>query len=73
VRRSLATTPPPPSPASSGFSGLMQRITSFVVGAGVTALVTQFYLFEEIRTGNLLLLQRQNDIDTRLKNLELKR
>jgi hypothetical protein len=48
-------------------------LTSFVVGAGLTALVTQFYLFEEIRTGNLLLLQRQTDIEQRIKNLELKK
>ncbi|KAL3894606.1 MAG: hypothetical protein SGARI_007686 [Bacillariaceae sp.] len=50
--------------------GLMARISSFLVGAGLTALATQFYIFQELREGNKVLLARQKAIEARLNKLE---
>ena len=48
----------------------MQRISSFLVGAGFTALGTQFYIYQEIRDGNKLMIEKQNELEKRLKKLE---
>lgn len=58
--------------AGWALSGLFQRVTSFLVGAGLTALGTQYYLFSEVRTGNLLMLERQKELEARLAKLERK-
>mmetsp|Transcript_14368 Transcript_14368/g.20010 ORF Transcript_14368/g.20010 Transcript_14368/m.20010 type:complete len:88 (+) Transcript_14368:147-410(+) len=62
------STPPPPR----GGAGLLHRLSSFVIGAGVTALATQYYLFMEVREGNKLMLLKQKELETRLANLEKK-
>eukprot|EP00934_Nitzschia_sp_Nitz4_P006487 Nitzschia sp. Nitz4//scaffold10_size219509//125874//126377//NITZ4_001435-RA/size219509-augustus-gene-0.248-mRNA-1//1//CDS//3329532941//6477//frame0 len=64
-RRFLATASKP----STG-AGLFGRISSFFVGAGVTALVTQFYLYQELLNGNKLMLEKQKDLEARLAKLE---
>jgi uncharacterized membrane protein YgaE (UPF0421/DUF939 family) len=54
------------------FTGLFQRITSFIIGAGLTALVSQYYLYEEIKKSNADMLEKQKDIEKRLATLEKK-
>jgi hypothetical protein len=49
---------------------LFQRLSSFLVGAGLTALVTQFYIFKEIQDGNKALIEKQKDLEKRLAKLE---
>lgn len=51
-------------------AGLFQRLSSFFVGAGLTALLTQYYIFEELRTGNQEILRKQREIENRLTALE---
>ena len=52
--------------------GLFQRISSFLVGAGLTALVTQFYIYQEVHNGNRLMLDKQKELEHRLIKLEKK-
>jgi hypothetical protein len=40
------------------------------VGAGVTALVTQFFIYQELVSGNKTVLAKQKELDDRLKKLE---
>jgi hypothetical protein len=54
---------------SSG-GGLLSRISSFLVGAGFTALATQFYIVQEIRDGNKQMIAKQRDLEQRLAKLE---
>jgi len=65
----VATTP---KPVSSGGAGFFQRVTSFVVGAGVTALATQYYIFEEVKAGNKMMLVKQKELEQRIAKLEKK-
>jgi len=51
-------------------AGLMQRISSFFVGAGLTALVTQLYIFQEIKDGNDAMIKKQKDLEKRVLKLE---
>eukprot|EP00536_Pseudo-nitzschia_multiseries_P014722 jgi/Psemu1/246281/estExt_Genewise1.C_7590024 len=69
-----ASTPPPPPPSSGPgrISAFFSRVSSFLVGAGLTALATQYYIFEEVRSGNKVLIEKQKAIEKRLKDLENK-
>jgi hypothetical protein len=60
-----ATSKPP-----GKIAGFFSRVSSFFVGAGLTALVTQYYIFEELRDGNKIMLEKQKGIEKRLKVLE---
>jgi hypothetical protein len=77
-RRTLATdapaaaTPPPAATKHSG-AGLFQRITSFLIGAGLCALGTQFYILDEIRQGNRLMIRKQQELEERLYAMETKK
>ncbi|CAJ1934808.1 unnamed protein product [Cylindrotheca closterium] len=51
-------------------AGLMERLSSFFVGAGLTALVTQFYIFQEIKEGNEAMIEKQKDLEKRVAKLE---
>mmetsp|Transcript_29706 Transcript_29706/g.66670 ORF Transcript_29706/g.66670 Transcript_29706/m.66670 type:complete len:98 (+) Transcript_29706:144-437(+) len=51
-------------------AGIFARIGSFLVGAGMTALVTEVYVFAEVREGNLQMLRKQREIEDRLAALE---
>lgn len=51
-------------------AGLFQRLSSFLAGAGLTALATQFYIYQEIRTGNALMIAKQAELEKRLQKLE---
>ena len=53
-------------------AGLFQRITSFLVGAGLTGVVTQFYLVKEIHEGNKAMIDKQKDLEKRIAKLEKK-
>lgn len=68
ARRSFASD----SNGSTGGAGLFQRISSFLVGAGLTALVTQFYIMKEIQDGNKAMIEKQKDLEKRLAKLERK-
>jgi hypothetical protein len=74
ARRTFAAdatpTPPTPPPAKKSGAGLFQRISSFFVGAGLTALVTQFYIFKELTEGNNQMIASQKEIEKRLAKLE---
>jgi len=48
-------------------------LASFVVGAGVTALGTQFYVYQEIRDGNKAMIARVGALEARLAALEKKK
>jgi len=51
-------------------SSFFSRVSSFLVGAGLTALASQYYIFEELRQGNKALIEKQNEIEKRLQKLE---
>lgn len=55
-----------------GGAGLFQRLSSFVIGAGVTALATQYFIYEEVKEGNRLMLLKQQELEVRLTKLEKK-
>jgi hypothetical protein len=54
------------------FTGFFQRITSFFIGAGLTAVGTQYYLYEEIKKSNAGMIAKQKEIEKRLDMLEKK-
>lgn len=58
-----------PAPKKSG-AGFFQRISSFLVGAGLTALGTQFYIYTELVEGNKIILQKQKSLESRIAALE---
>lgn len=48
----------------------MQRVGSFLIGAGLTALGTQLYILDEIRQGNRIMIRKQQELEERLRKLE---
>ena len=62
-----------PAPAKRGGAGLFQRLSSFLVGAGVTALGTQYLIFHELHEGNKTMLSRQQALEARVAALEKKK
>lgn len=69
LRRSFATDVPAINKREGG-AGFFQRLTSFFVGAGLTAVVSQFYILDEVRQGNRLMLLKQEEVELRLAKLE---
>ncbi len=72
-----STTPTTATPISTsgqkstgGVAGFFARVSSFIIGAGVTALITQYYIHQEIVEGNKLMISKQRDIEDRLHKLE---
>ena len=59
--------------SSGGGAGIFARVGSFLVGAGLTALVTEIYIFKEVREGNLEMLQKQRQLEKRIAALEAKK
>jgi len=57
-------------PQSRPGAGLMGRISSFLVGAGITALGTQFYIYQELSLGNKMILEKQKELEQRIAKLE---
>jgi hypothetical protein len=72
-RRTLSTDAPPAAAAKSSGAGFFQRITSFLIGAGLCALGTQFYILDEIRQGNRLMINKQQELEMRLNAMENKK
>ncbi|EEC43937.1 predicted protein [Phaeodactylum tricornutum CCAP 1055/1] len=70
--RTLATESAVVAPEKKTGAGLWQRLTSFIVGAGLTGVFTQYYIFEEVKNGNLLMLAKQKELETRIAKLEKK-
>lgn len=71
--RSFATNDAPAAATTTvkkGGAGLFQRISSFLVGAGLTALGTQYYLYEEIKRSNKDMIQKHHEIEQRIVALE---
>lgn len=64
---------PAPAPAKRGGAGLVSRLSSFLVGAGVTALGTQYLIFHELHEGNKTMLSRQQSLEARVAALEKKK
>ena len=60
----------PAKPSPKPTAGLPGRISSFFVGAGVTALGTQFYIYQELANGNKMILAKQAELEKRLEQLE---
>ncbi|KAL3795425.1 hypothetical protein ACHAWO_007673 [Cyclotella atomus] len=69
--RFLSTTAS--SSSSGGGAGLFARLGSFLVGAGLTALATEVYIFKEVREGNLEMLKKQRELEKRIAALEKKK
>ena len=67
LQRSFSSSETPKAGAT-----LFQRISSFVLGAGLTAVVTQYYIFEEVRQGNRTMVQKQQELEQRVLALEKK-
>jgi hypothetical protein len=67
--RFLSTT----ASTSSGGGSLFARLGSFLVGAGLTALATEVYIFKEVREGNLEMLKKQRELEKRIAALEKKK
>jgi hypothetical protein len=57
---------------TSATGGLLHRISSFFVGAGLTALVSQYYIFLELREGNKLMIEKHASLEKRLADVEKK-
>mmetsp|Transcript_8527 Transcript_8527/g.10781 ORF Transcript_8527/g.10781 Transcript_8527/m.10781 type:complete len:85 (-) Transcript_8527:191-445(-) len=51
-------------------AGFFQRFSSFVVGAGLSALVSQYFIYKELVDGNSVILKKQRDMEKRLDSLE---
>lgn len=68
VHRLLSSEAPKPAAKSGG--GLLQRISSFFVGAGLTAIATQFYIFKELKEGNEVMIRKQRELEKRITKLE---
>jgi hypothetical protein len=66
----MLSTDAPAKSAPKATAGLLGRISSFFVGAGVTALGTQFYIYQELANGNKLILAKQAELEQRLQKLE---
>jgi hypothetical protein len=58
------------APVTKKGAGLLQRLSSFMIGAGLTALVTQFYIYKEIKEGNQAMIKKQKDLEKRIAKLE---
>ncbi len=56
-------------PKQSG-AGLSQRVSSFLVGAGLSALASQYYIYQELVNGNAIILKKQKELDARLSKVE---
>ena len=71
---SSSTTTPAATTTSTTLGGasLWQRLVSFTIGAGLAALVSQYYLFVQVRQGNKEMLQKHKELTARIETLEKK-
>ncbi|GKY91485.1 hypothetical protein MPSEU_000120700 [Mayamaea pseudoterrestris] len=57
-------------PAPGGGTSMVERLGSFLVGAGLAGLLSQYYLYQELLTSNARMIERQHDLEKRIKMLE---
>jgi hypothetical protein len=55
---------------ASSAASLWQRLRSFAIGAGLTALLTQFYVLEQLHRANEVMLLQQEQLRRRVEALE---
>jgi uncharacterized membrane protein YgaE (UPF0421/DUF939 family) len=53
-------------------AGFFQRVSSFLVGAGLSALVSQYFIYQELVYGNKSIMNKQKELEQRLSKLEKK-
>mmetsp|Transcript_15246 Transcript_15246/g.22331 ORF Transcript_15246/g.22331 Transcript_15246/m.22331 type:complete len:88 (-) Transcript_15246:216-479(-) len=70
--RNLATDAKPATTPKPSGGGFFQRMSSFLVGAGLSALASQYYIYNELVEGNAVILKEQKMLEARLKKLEKK-
>ena len=63
-----ATSTPPAGGATRG-----ERVGSFLVGAGLAGIIAQFYIYQEMKDSNKRIIERQHDVEERLRSLEKKK
>jgi len=68
-----ASTPAPAPIVKNSGAGFFQRLSSFLVGAGLTALVSQYYIYQELVAGNAIILKKQMALEKRLDMIEKKK
>jgi hypothetical protein len=68
----VAAATPPTKKSVSSISLLFQRLTSFFTGAGLMALATQYYIFDDVKNGNVAMLKKQRELEARIEALEKK-
>ena len=59
--------------SSGGGAGFFQRLSSFLSGAGLMALGTQYLVYEEIKNGNRDMIKKQKEMEQRIVLLETKK
>mmetsp|Transcript_16661 Transcript_16661/g.24944 ORF Transcript_16661/g.24944 Transcript_16661/m.24944 type:complete len:95 (-) Transcript_16661:209-493(-) len=67
-----AAPAPVPVVVKKSGAGFFQRVSSFVVGAGLSALASQYYIYQELVAGNEIILKKQKGLELRLNKLENK-
>mmetsp|Transcript_0 Transcript_0/g.2 ORF Transcript_0/g.2 Transcript_0/m.2 type:complete len:97 (-) Transcript_0:1405-1695(-) len=67
------SAPPAPTVAKKTGAGFFQRVSSFLVGAGLSALVSQYYIYQELVYGNRTMISKQKELEQRLSKLETKK
>ena len=72
VKAAPVPAPPAPVVVKKSGAGFFQRVSSFVVGAGLSALASQYYIYQELVAGNEIILKKQKDLELRLNKLENK-
>jgi hypothetical protein len=65
-----AITPDPTPVVQKSGGGFFQRVSSFIVGAGLAALASQYYIYQELVAGNEIILKKQKTLEQRLTKLE---
>ena len=62
-----ATSTPPAGGATRG-----ERVGSFLVGAGLAGIIAQYYVYQELMDSNKRIIERQHDVEKRLRIMEKK-
>ncbi len=68
--RNFSSSAKTTSGGGGAISSFFQRLSSFIVGAGVSALVSQYYIYNELVEGNAAILKKQKDMEKRIGALE---
>lgn len=70
--RNFATSTSTSTSTQRSGAGFFQRLSSFIVGAGVSGLASQYFIYEQLVEGNDKILKKQADLEKRLSALEKK-